>query len=61
MTLVTYSSISTAWRLLVIIFDTGLTLLVRRFQNLPMKKYLDTRELDENFFTYYKIPRYIEW
>ena len=25
------------------------------------EKFLDIRELDENFLTYYKIPRYIEW
>ena len=25
------------------------------------EKFLDIRELDENFLTYYKILRYIEW
>ena len=30
-------------------------------KKLSNEKYLDTRELDENFFTYYKIQRYIEW
>ena len=28
---------------------------------LSNEKVLDIRELDENFLTYYKIPRYIEW
>ena len=30
-------------------------------KKLSNEKYLDTCELDENFFTYYKISRYIEW
>jgi hypothetical protein len=34
---------------------------LRKFQRDEIEKYLDTRELDKNFFTYYKIPRYIEW
>ena len=28
---------------------------------LSSEKFLDIRELDENFLTFYKIPRYIEW
>ena len=28
---------------------------------LSNEKFLDIRELDENFLTYYKIPRYIKW
>jgi hypothetical protein len=31
---------------------------LKKFSN---EKFLDIRELDENFLTYYKIPRYIEW
>ena len=30
-------------------------------KKLSNEKFLDIRELDENFLTYYKIPRYIEW
>jgi len=30
-------------------------------KKLSNEKSLDIRELDENFLTYYKIPRYIEW
>ena len=30
-------------------------------KQLSNEKFLDIRELDENFLTYYKIPRYIEW
>ena len=30
-------------------------------KKLSNEKVLDIRELDENFLTYYKIPRYIEW
>jgi len=30
-------------------------------KKLSKEKFLDIRELDENFITYYKEPRYIEW
>ena len=30
-------------------------------KKLSNEKFLDKRELDENFLTYYKIPRYFEW
>ena len=30
-------------------------------KKLSNEKFLDIRELDESFLTYYKIPRYIEW
>ena len=30
-------------------------------KKLSNEKFLDIREVDENFLTYYKIPRYIEW
>ena len=30
-------------------------------KKLSNEKFLDIRELDENFLTYCKIPRYIEW
>ena len=30
-------------------------------KKLSNEKFLDIRELDENFLTYYRIPRYIEW
>ena len=30
-------------------------------KQLSNEKFLDIRELDENFLSYYKIPRYIEW
>ena len=30
-------------------------------KKLSNERFLDIRELDENFLTYYKIPRYIEW
>jgi hypothetical protein len=30
-------------------------------QKLSNEKFLDIRELDENYYAYYKIPRYIEW
>ena len=30
-------------------------------KKLSNEKFLDIRELDENFLTYYTIPRYIEW
>jgi hypothetical protein len=41
-----------------IILDLHTLEYVKKLSN---EKNLDTHELDENFFTSYKIPRYIEW